>query len=127
MAVLLRGVGFDVIEATDLTLSQMRERLAAFAKKANGADMALLYYAGQGVAVNGENYLLAVDAAIKAEADIARNAINLGAAVDAMAKAETRLVFYDASRDNPYASKRKISRKSIRTVNPPVMREGEVR
>jgi uncharacterized caspase-like protein len=118
MAALLRGIGFDVMEATDLTLSQMRERLAEFGKKADGADMALLYYAGQGVAASGENYLLAVDAAIKAEADIAPNAVNLNAAIDAMSKAETRLVFYDASRDNPFASKvQKNARTPVRAAS----------
>jgi uncharacterized caspase-like protein len=126
MAALLRGIGFDVMEATDLTLSHMRERLAEFGKKADGANLALLYYAGQGIAVNGENYLLAVDAAIKAEADIAPNAVNLSAAIDAMSKAETRLVFYDASRDNPYASKaQKNARTPIRATSLVVTRADE--
>src|ERR1700761_5561151 len=59
MAALLRTVGFDeVIEATDLTHDQMGERLLEFGNKADGADVALLYYAGQAVAQHGVNYLL---------------------------------------------------------------------
>src|SRR6202012_1222837 len=49
MAALLRTVGFEVIEAADLTRDQMKERFLEFGKKADGADVALLYYAGQAV------------------------------------------------------------------------------
>ena len=67
---LLRNVGFDVVEGTNLTRDKMTERLLEFGKKAEGADVALFFYAGHGIAINGTNYLLPVDADIKSEMDV---------------------------------------------------------
>src|ERR1700683_5206563 len=67
MAKVLRNVGFDVVEGSNLPRDKMTERLLEFGKKAQGADVALFYYAGHGMAVNGTNYLLPVDADIKSE------------------------------------------------------------
>ncbi len=70
MAKVLRNVGFDVVEGTNLTRDKMTERLLEFGKKAEGADVALFFYAGHGIAINGTNYLLPVDADIKSEMDV---------------------------------------------------------
>src|SRR6202166_4125073 len=59
MAGLLRNVGFDVVEGTNLTRDKMTEKLLDFGKKAQGADVALFFYAGHGIAISGTNYLLA--------------------------------------------------------------------
>jgi len=67
MAKVLRNVGFDVVEGTNLTRDRMTERLLEFGNKAEGADVALFFYAGHGIALNGTNYLLPVDADIKSE------------------------------------------------------------
>ena len=77
MAKLLRNVGFDVVEGSNLTRDKMTEKLLDFGKKAEGADVALFFYAGHGIAVNGTNYLLPVDADIKSEMDV-----KLGAAIN---------------------------------------------
>src|SRR5258708_39660463 len=69
MAKLLRSVGFDVVEGANLTRDKMTEKLLEFGQKAEGADIALFYYAGHGIAVNGTNYLLPVDADLKSEMD----------------------------------------------------------
>jgi hypothetical protein len=107
MAALLRNVGFDVIEGTDLGREGMAARLGEFAAKTQGADVALFFYAGHGIAVNGKNYLIPVDADPSSELDI-----KLGAAIDVevtldqtMADAKVKLVFLDACRDNPFADK----------------------
>jgi len=55
MAKVLRNVGFDVVEGTNLTRDKMTERLLEFGKKAEGADVALFFYAGHGIAINGTN------------------------------------------------------------------------
>jgi uncharacterized caspase-like protein len=55
----------------------MTEPLLEFGKKAEGADVALFFYAGHGIAVNGTNYLLPVDADLKSEMDV-----KLGAAIN---------------------------------------------
>lgn len=107
MAALLRNVGFDVIEGADLGREGMAARLGEFAVKTQGADVALFFYAGHGIAVNGKNYLIPVDAELNSELDI-----KLGAAIDievtldqTMADAKVKLVFLDACRDNPFADK----------------------
>ena len=58
MARVLRNVGFDVVEGTNLTRDKMTQQLLEFGKKAEGADVALFFYAGHGIAINGTNYLL---------------------------------------------------------------------
>jgi hypothetical protein len=107
MAKVLRNVGFDVVEGTNLTRDKMTERLLEFGKKAEGADVALFFYAGHGIALNGTNYLLPVDADIKSEMDVKLgNAVNVDVTLEqTMADAKVKLVFLDACRDNPFASK----------------------
>ncbi len=118
MAKLLRNVGFDVVEGSNLTRDKMTEKLLDFGKKAEGADVALFFYAGHGIAVNGTNYLLPVDADLKSEMDV-----KLGAAINVdltleqtMGDAKVKLVFLDACRDNPFAAKIR-SAKATRSVN----------
>src|SRR6201986_2809214 len=65
MAAVLRNVGFDVVDGTNLTRDTMTERLLEFGKKAQGADVAVFFYAGPGIAISGTNYLLPLDAHIK--------------------------------------------------------------
>src|SRR5215475_2735611 len=77
MAALLKSVGFDVVESTDLTREAMTMRLVDFSKKTGGADIAVFYYAGQGVGVGDANYAVPVDADIKTAADV-----ELGAAIN---------------------------------------------
>lgn len=117
MAQTLRNVGFDVVEGTNLTRDKMTEKLLDFGRKAEGADVAVFYYAGHGIAVNGTNYLLPVDADLKSEADV-----KLGAAINVdttleqtMQDAKVKLVFLDACRDNPFAAKIR-SAKATRSV-----------
>src|SRR3978361_1498736 len=107
MASTLRNVGFDVVEGTNLTRDKMTERLLEFGKKAQGADVALFFYAGHGIAISGTNYLLPIDADIKSEMDVKLgSAINIDLTLDqTMSDAKVKLVFLDACRDNPFAAK----------------------
>ena len=107
MAGVLRNVGFEVVEGTNLTRDKMTEKLLEFGKKAQGADIAVFYYAGHGIAVSGSNYLLPVDADIKSEMDVKLgSAINVDLTLDqTMGDAKVKLVFLDACRDNPFAAK----------------------
>ena len=118
MAKVLRNVGFDVVEGTNLTRDKMTERLLEFGKKAQGADVAVFFYAGHGIAINGTNYLLPVDADIKSEMDVKLgSAINIDLTLDqTMSDAKVKLVFLDACRDNPFAAKIK-SNSSTRSVS----------
>src|SRR3954467_617656 len=118
MASTLRNVGFEVIEGSNLSRDQMREKLLDFGRKAQGSDIAVFYYAGHGIAVGGTNYLLPVDADIKSEMDVKLGAaINIDLTLDqTMGDAKVKLVFLDACRDNPFAAKIK-SNSATRSVN----------
>ncbi len=118
MAAALRNVGFEVVEGSNLTRDKMTERLLDFGKKAQGADVALFFYAGHGIAISGTNYLLPVDADIKSEMDVKLGAaINIDLTLEqTMGDAKVKLVFLDACRDNPFAAKIK-SNNATRSVN----------
>jgi hypothetical protein len=96
----------------------MTERLLEFGKKAQGADVAVFFYAGHGIAINGTNYLLPVDADIKSEMDVKLgSAINIDVTLDqTMSDAKVKLVLLDACRDNPFAARLR-SLKTTRGVN----------
>src|ERR1700676_5524233 len=119
MASVLRNVGFEVVEGTNLTRDKMTEKLLDFGKKAQGADVAVFFYAGHGIAISGTNYLLPVDADIKSEMDVKLGAaINIDLTLDqTMSDAKVKLVFLDACRDNPFAAKIKSSASSTRSVS----------
>jgi len=118
MASVLRNVGFEVVEGTNLTRDKMTERLLEFGKKAQGADVAVFFYAGHGIAISGTNYLLPIDADIKSEMDVKLGAaINIDLTLDqTMNDAKVKLVFLDACRDNPFAAKIK-SNSAARSVS----------
>jgi len=118
MASALRNIGFEVVEGTNLTRDKMTEKLLDFGKKAQGADVALFFYAGHGIAINGTNYLLPIDADIKSEMDVKLGAaINIDLTLDqTMSDAKVKLVFLDACRDNPFAAKIK-SNSATRSVS----------
>jgi hypothetical protein len=119
MAGVLRNAGFEVVEGTNLTRDQMTDRLLQFGKKAQGADVALFFYAGHGIAINGTNYLLPIDADIKSEMDVKLgSAINVDLTLDqTMSDAKVKLVFLDACRDNPFAAKIRSAAGSTRSVS----------
>ena len=76
MARSLRSVGFDVIEANNITLVQMREATRRFADKLSTSDVGLVYYSGHGVEVKGKNYLMPVNADIKREYEVVDQAFD---------------------------------------------------
>jgi hypothetical protein len=120
MATALRNVGFEVVEGINLTREKMAEKLLAFGKKAQRADIAVFFYAGHGIAISGTNYLLAIDADIKSEMDVKLGAaINIDLALDqTMGDAKVKLVFLDACRDNPFTARIKsYSASAVRSVS----------
>lgn len=75
----LRGLGFRVTLLTDRSLAQLQTDLAEFARQAAGADIALFFYAGHGVAVENINYLVAVDQTLASlsSLDLKRRGVSL--------------------------------------------------
>lgn len=104
MAEKLASLGFDVVSGVDLDFDGMRDTLRRFMTKLNGADMALFYYAGHGLQVNGQNYLAPIDARLGTENDLDFETIPIHLILSAMERnTKTNLVFLDACRDNPLA------------------------
>jgi hypothetical protein len=109
VAQLLNAAGFEVISATDLTHNQMIQAIQDFSGKIAGRGpntVAMVYYAGHGVQLAGENYLVPVDAKISSEPDLVNGSVRL---VDVMATLEAipsrmRIVILDACRNNPFPS-----------------------
>ncbi|RVT83911.1 peptidase C14, caspase catalytic subunit p20 [Rhodobacteraceae bacterium CCMM004] len=98
----LERVGFDVTTLIDTPAGPLRDALDEFAFRAETADLALIYFAGHGVEVQGQNYLIPVDAEVGSNRDVQRASVSLR---DLMASVEgarkMRIVILDSCRDNP--------------------------
>lgn len=102
VAALLARMGFTVLDGTDLGRDAMEDLMIRFAKAASKAEVAVAFYAGHGIQVEGTNYLIPVDAAIKDEFDL-RRLIRLDDMVRDTGRADRfGLVMVDACRDNPF-------------------------
>lgn len=107
MAQFLNSAGFEVISATDLGQNDMLRVVQDFSAKvsARGPNtVAMVYYAGHGVQLAGENYLVPVDAKVSNQTDLVNDSVRL---VDVMSTLETipsrmRIVILDACRNNPF-------------------------
>jgi uncharacterized caspase-like protein len=114
---MFRKAAFDVVESRrDLKNAEMRRALRDFTEKARDADIAVIYYAGHGIEVDGTNYLVPVDAALERDTDAYDEAISLDRILQAIEPAkQLRLVILDACRDNPFAKnmKRTVSSRSL--------------
>ena len=109
----LARLGFTVRSHNDVGFDSMRRALNEFAREANGADIAVVYYAGHGMEFDGQNYLIPVDARLGTDLDVPYEAISLSLALNALDGARgTRLLILDACRDNPFASSMRIGAKS---------------
>jgi tetratricopeptide (TPR) repeat protein len=117
IAASLRDVGFQKVTlATDLTRDGMVGALKAFATEADAADWAMVYFAGHGIEVGGQNYVLPVDAKLASDRDVQFEAVALEQIVAATEGAKKlHLVMLDACRDNPFANamKRTIASRSL--------------
>jgi len=104
MAEKLAGLGFEVVLGEDLDFNGMRQKAREFTGKLEGADIALFYYAGHGLQVNGNNYMAPVDARLASHNDLDYEAMPMGLVLSAMERnTKTSLIFLDACRDNPLA------------------------
>lgn len=120
VAATLRPLGFDVILVLDADLRTMEEAVDRFSRKANGAA-ALFFYAGHGLQVDGENYLVPIGARIDDEGDVRYEAVSAGRVLDNLRYAESSLniVVLDACRDNPVARSFRSSTRGLAQINAP--------
>jgi uncharacterized caspase-like protein len=98
----LREIGFSVIEGYDLDRNGLERVVRDFLRQAASARIALLYYAGHGLQVDGRNYLVPVDAKLAAPSDLAFETLELDKILSSLDD-ETRanILILDACRDNP--------------------------
>ncbi|MEO1494015.1 MAG: caspase family protein [Pseudomonadota bacterium] len=99
----LSRLGFEVFAAYDQDYGDSRETIRDFTESLSGAEVALFYYAGHGIQVNGKNYLLPTDTTLRTEADLDFGTIDLQLVVRQMDReAKTKIVILDACRNNPF-------------------------
>ena len=103
MASALGRLGFDVTTVRDADLAGMNESLRLFARESAGADVAVVFYAGHGLEVDGVNYLVPVDARLERDTDVSYEALALDRVLQATSGAALRVVILDACRNNPLA------------------------
>ena len=104
VADVLRRADFEVDLKTDLDQLGLQHALRDFGLTAESADIALVFYAGHGVQVAGENYLLPIDATLERERDLLYEALPLNLVMGEVAQAQKLgLVILDACRNNPLA------------------------
>src|SRR5215472_13604258 len=111
MAQTLKEAGFNVVDFREnLPALETRRALRDFADKAADADIAVIYYAGHGIEIDGANYLIPVDAKLERDNDVFDEAFSLERVLIAVEPAKKlRLVILDACRDNPFAKTMKKS------------------
>jgi uncharacterized caspase-like protein len=117
IAATLKEAGFDVVDSRrDLPAAETRRALRDFADRVRDADIAVVYYAGHGMEVDGTNYLIPIDAKLERDTDVYDEAFSLDRILLAIEPAKTlRLVILDACRDNPFAKgmRRTVASRSI--------------
>ena len=100
----LSRLGFEVVYGIDLNKRAMEQTGKEFAKKLSGADVGFLFYAGHGLQIGGQNYLVPVDAKLDEEGDVEFETIPISLLLRQMERqAKTNIILLDACRDNPLA------------------------
>jgi uncharacterized caspase-like protein len=114
---MFKKAGFDSVDIKlDLNVVDMRKALREFGAKAREADVAVVYYAGHGIELDGSNYLIPTDAMLETDTDVLDETFPLERVLFAIEPAkQLRLVILDACRDNPFAKtmKRTVASRSI--------------
>ncbi|HEY4738746.1 MAG TPA: caspase family protein [Xanthobacteraceae bacterium] len=107
VAKLLADSGFEVTTASDLSREEMNGKVGDFAATiaAKGPDtVALVFYAGHGLQIDGENFLVPVDVDPRREADIPLQAVRLNDVLNTLnaVPSKMRILLLDACRNNPF-------------------------
>jgi uncharacterized membrane protein YgcG len=122
MAQLLGEAGFEVVTAADLSQNDLRRTVGEFAARiaAKGPDTtALMFYAGHGIQVDGENYLIPVDVDPKRETDIPLQAVRLNDLLNTLTSvpSKMRILLLDACRNNPFPELNKTAGHGLAIVD----------
>jgi formylglycine-generating enzyme required for sulfatase activity len=117
MSEMFKNAGFDVVQSRhNLGISDLRRALRDFSDEARDADVAIIYYAGHGMEIDGVNYLIPVDAVLERDIDAFDEALTLERVLMVIEPArQLRLVILDACRDNPFrqAMRRVVATRAV--------------
>jgi hypothetical protein len=104
ISLLLKNSGFDVVETREnLSGADMRRSMREFSETTKDAEIAVVFFAGHGIEVGGENYLIPIDAALRKDIDVEDEAVSLDRVLTLLEPAKKlRLIILDACRDNPF-------------------------
>ena len=104
MARALREIGFAVVDGYDLNRDGMERQIREFLRKSETARVALLFYAGHGLQVDGRNYLLPVNTKLEVASDLGFETIGLDNILESLnGTSRTNIIILDACRNNPFA------------------------
>jgi peptidoglycan hydrolase-like protein with peptidoglycan-binding domain len=100
-----RKLGFQVVDGYDLDIAGMRAKVSEFSADLPEAKSAVIYYAGHGISVDEENYLIPTDITLKSPTDLDLGAISVSLVLKQMKREDrVNVVVLDACRDNPFAA-----------------------
>jgi hypothetical protein len=106
VAASLERLGFSVRRVVDGKFEDMRRALLEFSQRVRGADIAMMYFAGHGMEIGSENWLIPIDAELKSDLDVEQEAVGLKSIMSIVSAASRLgLVVLDACRNNPFAAK----------------------
>lgn len=114
---MLKKAGFDSVDSRqDVGVADIKKMIRDFSDKVADADVAVVFYAGHGIEINGTNYVLPIDARLERDIDVEDEAVSLDRIVRTVEPAKKlRLIILDACRDNPFSTtmKRSIGSRGI--------------
>ena len=122
METALKDSGFTVIKAENASIREMRRLVRDFGDKLKSSGgVGLFYFAGHGVQVRGENFLVSTDSDIRNEDEVADDSINASVILEKMQSAGNRmnLIVLDACRNNPFANKSRSAVSGLANMNAP--------
>jgi hypothetical protein len=127
LAAAFERLGFSVTLVSDGTFDGMRHAFLDFAPKAQAAEIAVVFFAGHGMEIRDENWLIPVDAELDIEASASHEAVALASIMPIVASARRLgLVILDACRDNPFSKRiqmsqpgRSIPSRGLVSIEPP--------
>ena len=102
----LKELGFDVIKSLNVDKASLEASIREFSRRMASYNVALFYYAGHGVQVDGVNYLIPTDAKLENKDECSWEAVAVNKVTDEFNKhkTNTNIVILDACRNNPFRS-----------------------
>jgi len=121
MSIVLRDLGYNVISAYDCERHTMRDVIRRFYNEIQKGGVGLFYYAGHGLQLKGENYLVPVDAKIYEEFEVEDQCVRLATVLSAMGNAKNKMniVVLDACRNNPFSTGYRSAVRGLAKVDAP--------